>query len=261
MELNRLWWNERVAIHLSSRFYDLDAFRAGKCALMPEDVEEMGPVDGKRLLHLQCHFGLDTLSWARRGATVSGLDFSAPAIDAARTIAADLGIAADFVCADVHDAAEALGGQRFDVVYTGIGAIAWLPDLDRWARVVVSLLRPGGKLQLTEFHPFSWVLGDDGGRVVNDYFARGPFEDQSPGTYADRGAQTTHNRTIEWHHPIGEVVTAIARAGLHIERLRELETSACPFWELDKRGDFWVTPEGKPRTPLMYTLVARKTSV
>ena len=260
MDLNRLWWDERVPIHLSSQFYDLEAFRAGKCTLMPEDVEEMGSVEGKRLVHLQCHFGLDTLSWARRGATVSGLDFSAPAVEAARAIARDLGIAADFVQADVYGAASALSGRRFDVVYTGIGAIAWLPDLDRWARVVESLLEPGGRLQLTEFHPFSWVLGDDGGRVINDYFARGPFEDQSPGTYAERDAQTAHNHTLEWHHPLGEVVTAIARAGLRIERLRELETSACPFWALERRGDFWVTPEGKPRTPLMYTLVARKAS-
>ena len=141
-ELNRAWWDERVPIDVASEFYDVEGFRAGGSSLRPFEVEEVGDVADRSLLHLQCHFGLDTLSWARRGARVSGLDFSQPAIEAARALAADTGLDAEFSVADVYDAPAVLGGRRFDVVYTGIGAINWLPDMERWARVVAELLEP-----------------------------------------------------------------------------------------------------------------------
>jgi 2-polyprenyl-3-methyl-5-hydroxy-6-metoxy-1,4-benzoquinol methylase len=138
--LNRANWDDRVPVHLASSFYDLPAFRAGADTLRRFEPAEAGDVTGKRLVHLQCHIGLDTLSWARRGALVSGLDFSAPAISAASALASELGIEATFVVSDVYDAVAALGRARFDIVYTGIGALAWLPDIPRWARVVAELL-------------------------------------------------------------------------------------------------------------------------
>lgn len=257
MDLNRQWWDERVPIHVASRFYDIDGFRAGRESLMAHEPGDVGAVEGRTLLHLQCHIGLDTLSWARRGAKVVGLDFSEPAVAAARALAADLGLDAEFVAADVYDAVAALDRRRFDVVYTGIGALTWLPDLDRWAAVVAELIAPGGCLYLTEFHPFTWVLGEDGGRVVRDYFDRGPHEFDDPGSYADPQARTAHDRTMEWQHPLGDVVTAVARAGLRVELLRELDETACPFWPLERRGATWRTPDGIPRVPLMYALRAR----
>jgi SAM-dependent methyltransferase len=152
---NRALWDDRVPAHVASDFYDVDGFKAGRVAVEPFEIEEVGPVDGLDLVHLQCHFGLDTLSWARLGAQVTGLDFSEPAVAAARQLASDIGIDADFVASDVYDAVAALGGRQFDVVYTGLGALNWLPDIGRWAGVVEALLRPGGFLYLAEFHPFA----------------------------------------------------------------------------------------------------------
>ena len=160
--LNRANWDDRVPVHLASSFYDLAAFRAGADSLRPFEPAEAGDVTGKRLAHLQCHIGLDTLSWARRGALVSGLDFSAPAVSAASALACELGIEASFVVADVYDAVPAFGGRRFDIVYTGIGALVWLPDIPRWARVAAELLAPGGFLYLVEGHPFAQVLDEAG---------------------------------------------------------------------------------------------------
>jgi 2-polyprenyl-3-methyl-5-hydroxy-6-metoxy-1,4-benzoquinol methylase len=159
-ELNRANWDDRVPVHLASEYYNVAGFRSGVSSLRPFESAEVGDVTGKRLLHLQCHVGLDALSWARLGAQVIGLDFSEPAIKAARSLAADLGIDASFVVADVYDAVTALAGQRFDVVYTGTGALVWLPDMTRWAQVVAALLEPGGLLYLVEGHPFAQILDE-----------------------------------------------------------------------------------------------------
>jgi SAM-dependent methyltransferase len=209
-EQNRAFWDERVPIHTAGDFYDVEGFKAGREPLEAFELEDLGDVSGRSLVHLQCHFGLDTLSWARHGARVTGLDFSPPAIEAARRLAADIGVEADFVCANVYDAPEALGDRRFDVVYVNVGAINWLPDIRRWAEVVGILLTPGGVLYMKEVHPFSWVFGDDDLTVENDYFAhRSDYDD--PGTYTDPDAATFHNRTEEWQHPLG-VPTVAARS-------------------------------------------------
>ncbi len=257
-QVNRAWWDERVPLHVESEFYDVDAFKAGRGTLRPFELEEVGDVQGRSLVHLQCHFGLDTLSWARRGARVTGLDFSEPAVEAARGIAAETGVHADFVAADVHDAGEALGGRRFDVVYTGLGAINWLPDIGRWARTVAGLIAPGGFLYLSEFHPFSWVFADEDLSVEYDYFD-GRYTSDDPGTYADLQAQTVNNRTEEWPHALGAVVSALLDAGLDLEFLHEHDYTLYPRWPfLVRTGhDAWRMPEGHPRLPLMYSLRAR----
>jgi SAM-dependent methyltransferase len=260
-EANRANWDERVPIHASGGFYDVASFKAGQERLQPFEVEEVGDVSGKDLLHLQCHFGMDTLSWARRGARVAGLDFSAPAVEAARSLAVELGLEAAFVQSDVYEAAEALGGRSFDVVYTGRGALNWLPDLGRWAGVVAALVRPGGFLYLSEFHPFTEVFGDEDLTVERDYFrGEGPQVWDEPGTYADLGAETRHNLTYEWNHPLGEVVGAVVSADLSVELLREYDYTSFPRWPfLEKSGvGTYRIPEGSPRLPLMYSLRARK---
>ncbi|MDQ6910943.1 MAG: class I SAM-dependent methyltransferase, partial [Actinomycetota bacterium] len=236
-EVNRALWDERVPIHVEGAFYDVAGFLAGGSRLLPFELEEVGPVAGMTLVHPQCHFGLDTLSWARAGAQVTGLDFSPPALAAAREIAADAGLEAEFVQADVYDAAAALAGRVFDVVYTGRGAINWLPDIERWAETMASLVAPGGRFYVSEFHPFTEMFGDHQLTVERSYFERGPWLWDEPGTYADLAAKTTHTRTVEWVHGIGDVVSALARTGLVIELLHEHDYTLTPRWAFLERGD------------------------
>lgn len=256
LAVNRANWDERVPIHVASDFYDVAAFRGGAGTIREFELLEVGDVTGRDLVHLQCHFGLDTLSWARRGARVTGLDFSEAAMTKARELAEDAGIGARFVAADVYDAAEALG-ETYDIVYTGIGALVWLPDLTRWARTVASLLRPGGFLYLAEFHPFADILDDETGTTVtHDYFNHGPQVWQSPHTYT--GSEVLENDTsVQFQHGIGEVVSAVAAAGLRVEFLREHDhTLFRRFGTLRPDGSWFRQPEGRPALPLMYSLRA-----
>ncbi|MER5612921.1 methyltransferase domain-containing protein [Streptomyces sp. NPDC002215] len=264
-EANRALWDERVPIHVTSDFYDLESFRAGKDALRDFELAEVGDVTGKSLLHLQCHIGVDTLSWARHGAAqVVGLDFSEPAVETARVLARELGLGQDraaFVAADVHDAAEAVPDSSYDIVYTGIGALNWLPDINRWAESAASLVAPGGFLYLAEFHPLTDCLDDDTGtKVGHDYFSRDAWVDETPGTYADFDAPTVHNRSVEWQHPIGEVVSALAATGLRIEFLHEHDASLfARFPTLERQSDgYYRFPADRPRIPLMYSIKASR---
>jgi 2-polyprenyl-3-methyl-5-hydroxy-6-metoxy-1,4-benzoquinol methylase len=260
IELNRLAWDERVPLHVDSSFYDNETFVAGRSSLRSFEIDEVGAVDGKTLLHLQCHFGQDTLSWARSGARVTGLDFSVAAVSAARRLADEMGIEAEFVVANVYDASEALPGRTFDVVYTGLGALIWLPDITRWARLCASLIAPGGFLYLAEFHPIVDVFDDDELAVVEPYFRPEGHLWQTPGSYVDPAAPTEHNATWEWTHPVGEVVTAIVEAGLQLEFLHEHPMT---LWQrfpfLERRGDgTFHLPAERPSLPMLYSLRARK---
>ena len=257
--LNRANWDDRVPVHLASEFYDFDGFRAGASSLRPFEAAEAGDVTGKRLVHLQCHVGLDTLSWARNGALVTGLDFSAPAIEAARSLAADLAIDASFVAADVYDAVTALGGRRFDVVYTGTGALVWLPDIPRWARTVAALLQPGGFLYLVEGHPFAETLDEaEGAAVVRDYFDGRPQVEDYPYTYTD-GPPLEHTRSVQFQHQLGQVVTALANAGLRVDFLNEHDFDVFQRFEsLERRGGEYRFPAGRPRVPMMFSLRATR---
>lgn len=218
MEVNRRMWDERVPIHVSSTFYDLEGWKAGGAnrLVAPFEDAEIGPVDGLRLCHLQCHIGKDTLAFARRGATVVGVDFSAPAIDAARALARDIGVAdrATFVQSTVEEARAHVEGE-FDAVYTSWGALIWLPDLGPWARTIASLLRPGGFVYVADQHPMTSA------KYHRTYFPTGPIRDDSPGTYADLTAPTEENESYEWMHSMAEIVTSLADAGLRIDFLHE----------------------------------------
>ncbi|MQY09104.1 class I SAM-dependent methyltransferase [Actinomadura macrotermitis] len=260
--LNRPLWDERVAVHFGSDFYDVPGFRAGAQTLRDFEIAEVGDVAGRRLAHLQCHFGLDTLSWARRGARVTGLDFSGAAMEAAQGLAADCGIDARFVTADVYDAPAALG-ETYDIVYTGLGSLVWLPDLGRWAGVVAALLEPGGFLYLSEFHPVSHMLDDETGTTVAyDYFDRSPQYWDEPGTYTDGGAALTHTRSVEFQHGLGDVVSALAAAGLRVDFLHEHDhTLWARFTTLEQDGTVYRQPAGRPRVPLMYSLKATRPRV
>ncbi|MFC7218079.1 class I SAM-dependent methyltransferase [Streptomyces polyrhachis] len=262
---NRAMWDERAPIHAASDFYDIPAFLAGRDPLRDFERAEVGDVTGRSLLHLQCHLGLDTLSWARHGAArVVGLDFSEPAVDTARELARELGLGQDraaFVAADVHEAAAAVPDPAYDIVYTGGGALCWLPDLEHWAQTAASLVAPGGFLYVAEFHPLTDVLdGPTGSRVEHDYFNRDAWIDDTPGTYADLGAATVDNRSAEWQHPIGEVVSAVAAAGLRIDFLHEHDLTLFQRFETLRPQDdgTFRFPPGAPRVPLMYSLKASR---
>ena len=266
-EANRRNWDERVPIHEASAFYDMASFRAGRNSLWPVEIAEVGDVGGKTLLHLQCHFGQDTLSWARLGAHVTGLDFSGPAIETARRIAGELGIEAQFVEANLYDAVDALAGRQFDIVYTGRGALVWLPDLTAWAEIVAALLAPGGVFYVHESHPFSHTFDDeasDGLRIRYPYF-HSPEPDRwdEPGTYADLTADTKENASYEWSHTLGEIVTALGQAGLVIEFLHEVDHQAwkqLPFMVPGEEPATWVLPEHRASVPLGFSIRAQKPS-
>ncbi len=262
LDANRRMWDERVPLHVPSALYDVDGFLAGSSRLRPFEREEMGDVSGRSMIHLQCHFGLDTLSWAREGARVTGLDFSEPAIAAARELASKAGIAARFLVGDVLEAASVLG-ERFDIVYTGLGALCWLDDLERWATQVRDLLVPGGLLYLVEFHPITDIFGDDRLEVVEPYFDDGrAYRDESSGTYTDPNAATTHNLNFTWTHPTSRVIGRLLDAGFRLERFEEHDFTLFKRFE-NLAGvpgtDHFRFPAGHPRLPLMYSIRARLT--
>jgi SAM-dependent methyltransferase len=262
LDWNRRAWDERVELHVGSAFYDNETFLAGRSSLRGFEVDEVGSVAGCTLLHLQCHFGQDTLSWARLGARVTGLDFSEAAIERARRLARQMGADAEFVVADALHAVDALDGRTFDIVYTGLGALVWLPDIVRWAEVCAALVRPGGFVYLAEFHPIIDVFDDETLEVVEPYFRPEGRRWDTPGSYVDADAETEHNVTWEWTHPVGEVVTALIDAGLQLEFLHEHPMT---LWQrfpfLERHGDgTYHLPGDRPSLPFLYSLRARRPS-
>jgi SAM-dependent methyltransferase len=267
-------WNHWTTVHEKSAFYDVEGFKAGATSLWPVEREELGPLvhEGVSLLHLQCHFGLDTLSWARLGAGVVGLDLSDEAIALARRLAAEVGLAdrAEFVCADVYDADAHLGGRLFDLVFVSWGAIEWLPDLERWASVVARHLKPGGTFYMAEIHPFAYALDEVPGE--HDVRVRyrllpapeAPDVDPVEGSYADPGADTTGLTAYGWPHSLAEITGALVGAGLRLEHLHEFPTSPSPFWSWMVRDDdrWWWLPDGegglRKDLPLSYSLRASR---
>ncbi|HXW38739.1 MAG TPA: methyltransferase [Acidimicrobiales bacterium] len=257
--VNLAWWEEAAVLHESSAFYDLAGFRTGRDPMRPFEIEELGDVSGLSLLHLQCHVGTDTLAWARRGARVVGLDFSANALEVAGQLARDCGLDAEFVRSDVYDAPQALGHRRFDVVYTGVGALNWLADLGRWAGAVAELLRPGGVLYVAEIHPLVLGMVEDGRTLAHDILDA-PMEvsDDHQGTYAVPEAAMASTVTVERIHAVSEVFTAVRRAGLVVEALHEHAYTNAPWpWTVRSDDGFFRLPDGWPRFPLVYTLLAR----
>ena len=267
--LNRASWDERAPAHADSPDYAVAQFLEDPqfiSGVVRFDVPRLGDVRGLRGVHLQCHIGTDTISLARLGARMSGLDFSPPALEQARRLARETGADVEFVEADVYDAARALGAGRFDLVYTGIGALCWLPDIERWAEVVTQLLKPRGRLFMREGHPMLWALADarpDRMLVVDyPYFQREePLVYTDGGTYVKTEATFAHNTTHEWNHGLGEVLTALLTRGFRITGLAEHDSvpwEALPGqMEALESGEFRVAD--RPwRLAHSYTLQAVK---
>jgi len=263
MDANRANWDERTAIHLESDFYDVEGWLASGSGPREREIQALGDVTGLSLVHLQCHFGKDTLSWARAGATVTGLDFSPAAIDAARDLSERAGLASvsRFVCANVYDAYEALAHATFDVVYVSLGAINWLPSIERWAEQVAALMAPGGRFYIHDIHPFSWALSDDRPWIEHGYFEEAePYVDDSGETYADQSRQIENRRNYEWSHGIGEIVNSLITQGLRVDSLVEHDWTVNPRfpWLVRNAGGNWTNPGDMPRMPLTFTLLASK---
>ena len=260
LDVNRRLWDEMANAHVDSAFYDLAGLVAGRDDLRPWEPREVGPVDGTRLLHLQCHLGTDTIGWARLGARCTGLDFSPRSIKAASMLGRWAGFEMDWVEANVYDAVAALGGQTFDVVYTGVGALNWLPNLDRWAQVVADLVEPGGIFYLYEIHPLVMAVDETGTTIVEDLLGTS-FDrfDEGQGTYAAPDAELAHTESFERVHSMTEILSAILGSGLVIEHFREFDSTPAPAPFLEQGPDrLYHFPEGSPRFPLSFSLRARK---
>lgn len=270
--LNRASWDERAPAHAASPDYAFDRFVADPGFLSDVvrfDLPLLGQVAGQRGVHLQCHIGTDTISLSRLGARMTGLDFSGAAVEQARSLAAAAGADVDFVEADVYRAAEVLPAGAFDLVFTGVGALCWLPDVRRWAEVVARLLAPGGRLFLREGHPMLWALADprpDGLLVVeHPYFERAePTVWDEGGTYVETDVVFEHNVTHEWNHGLGEIVTALLDQGLTLTGLVEHDSvpwDALPGQMERVPGGEWRLADRPWRLPHSYTLQAVRTAV
>jgi SAM-dependent methyltransferase len=258
MAVNRSLWDGWTKIHAGSAFYDVDGFRTGALTLKAIELERVGAVAGKDLLHLQCHFGLDTLSWARLGARATGVDFSHAAIRLAQALAAEQKLDARFVCADVT--ALPLRSGQFDIVYTSYGVLPWLPNLQQWAGNAARCLRAGGVFHLIEFHPLAGMLGDDARTMVLPYFAADePARYRVRGSYADPAAPFEHD-SYEWAHSLSETLAALLDAGLRLTSLAEYAYSpynCFPF--LEQVGpNRWAVRGRQVDIPLTFAVTAVK---
>jgi len=262
LEANRKLWDQWTIEHEKSAFYDLEGFRAGKDRLRSIELSELGNVAGKTLLHLQCHFGLDTLAWARRGAIVTGADFSEKSIALARSLSQELGIPAQFYCSDIYRLPEALG--KFDIVFTSYGVLHWLKDLQQWGRIIAHLLKPNGIFYIVEDHPFFRVFSSKAEsklEVNNPYFfSEIPDRLETTGSYATDNQGEWANYYI-WNHSLGEMLDALIQAGLSIEFLHEFPYAArakFPFMEQGSDG-WWRLPASQHGLiPFLFSLQARK---
>jgi SAM-dependent methyltransferase len=221
VESNRSLWNGWTRLHAHSDYYDLAGFKAGRSSLKPIELAEVGDVRGKSLLHLQCHFGQDTLSWARFGAAVTGVDFSDEAISLARSLSAELHIPARFIQSNIYDLTTALD-DRFDIVFTSYGVLSWLPDLDGWAKVIPHFLKPGGIFYIIDTHPIFGMVNYEGTAFEYPYFhTPEPIELESHGSYASGDAEGFSHPEYNWDHSLSDIINAVIRAGLRLEFVHE----------------------------------------
>lgn len=260
--INRLNWNDRTAIHAKSSFYHVEAFLSDEQPRIGLDQEELGDVSGRTMLHLQCHFGLDSLNWARLGAHVTGIDFSEKAIALARTLSSRLGLNARFLCSDIYDAKEMLQGEQFDIVYTSYGVLCWLPDLAGWADLIQASLKPGGTFYMAEFHPVTYVFEEVEGRLAirNPYFDTEARRYVSETTYTGDEDKLEHPVTYQWQHTLSDIVSSLIQAGLTLEFLHEFPYTVYNrfpgLMTQDEQGR-WRLKENN-HLPLLFSLKARK---
>ncbi|UJF30220.1 class I SAM-dependent methyltransferase [Kaistella sp. 97-N-M2] len=258
LDINRKLWNAKVDSHLKSDFYFVDEFLKGRTSLNSIELALLGDIKDKKILHLQCHFGQDSISLSRLGAKITGVDLSDKALEAAQDLAEKCGTDTQFVLSDIYDLPNVLH-EKFDIVYTSYGVIGWLPDLEKWGRVIAHFLNPGGKLILVEFHPVVWMYDDDFTFVKYSYFNDEIISQTSDGTYADRTAEIAEEE-ISWNHPTADVLTGVLQANLEIRFFQEYNWSPYPCFrhtEEFEKGKYRLAPFGN-KVPLVFSLVAQK---
>ena len=258
IEINRQSWNTKTEVHLQSEFYDLEGFVNGKTSLNEIELNLLGNINGKTILHLQCHFGQDTISLSRLGATVTGVDLSDKAIESAKQIAAKTGSNATFICCDIYDLPNHLA-QPFDIVFTSYGTIGWLPDLDKWAKIVSQFLKPNGQFVFVEFHPVVWMFDDNFDKIGYRYFNSGAIIETESGTYADKNAPITQEYVM-WNHGLSEVINSLLNNGLQLQQLNEYDYS--PYNCFNKTIEFepkkYRIEHLENKIPMVYAVVAKK---
>lgn len=259
-EINKDTWDKKVSIHATSEFYDVTSFKNGKSSLNKYELDEVGSVKGKTLLHLQCHFGQDTLSWSREGAKCTGIDLSSEGIKKAKILNEELGLDATFIESNLYDVPNKVKGE-FDVVFTSYGVIGWLPDIEQWGKIVASKLKKGGVFYMVEFHPIVWMFDflQTPPKLVYPYSNSDAIYEEYKGTYTNNDADII-SKEYGWNHGLGEVISSLTKAGLQIEFLHEFEKSpynCLPEMEKAKDGMF-VLKENKKMFPLLYSIRATK---
>lgn len=260
IEINRNLWNERAKHHVHTPFYNQEAFLSGATSLQEIELELLGSVQGKSVLHLQCHFGQDTLSLARMGAKVTGIDLSPDAIAMAKDLAGQLQLDAHFVCSDIYELPAHLEGQ-FDMLFTTYGVIGWLPDMQQWAGIVSRFLKPGGTFLLVEFHPAVWMFDNGFTYIQYSYFNKETIIETEKGTYADKDADM-EMQSVSWNHSLSEVMQSLLDEGLIINAFHEYDFSPYPFMEkavrLDGDTERYVIKGMERKLPLVYAIRAVK---
>lgn len=258
IEINRKTWNEKTEFHIQSDFYNQEGFLKGENSLTPIELELLGNIEGKSILHLQCHFGQDTISFSRLGAKAVGVDLSDNAIEKAREIANQLNTDTRFICCDIYNLPNHLK-EQFDIVFTSYGTIGWLPDLDKWAKVISNFLKPGGKFVMADFHPVVWMFDDNFEKIGYNYFKSEPIIETVDGTYADKNAPI-NSKTITWNHSTSELLNSLLSNDLELNTFNEYDYS--PY------NCFNATEEFEPKKfrikhlenkiPMVYSIVATK---
>ena len=258
LERNKHSWNERTSYHMKTGFYDLDNFKKGQTSLKEIELYLLSDITGKRILHLQCHFGQDTISLARMGAKTTGIDISDKAIARAKELAIETKAEATFICCDLYDLPNHLNGQ-FDIVFTSYGTIGRLPDLDRWAKVISRFLKPGGKFIFVDFHPVVWMFDDHFDKVGYNYFNDGPIIETVNGTYADKNAPIT-TETVCWNHSISEVLNSLLHNDMELASLDEFNYSPYNCFKETTEfepGKYRISHLGN-KIPMVYAISASK---
>jgi 2-polyprenyl-3-methyl-5-hydroxy-6-metoxy-1,4-benzoquinol methylase len=258
LEINRKLWDNRTEVHYKSEFYDVASFIKGKSSLNKIELDLLGDIKGKKVLHLQCHFGLDTISLSRMGAHVTGVDFSEKAIRKAKELAETLGTDTKFIQSDIYKLKDTLH-DTFDIVFTSYGVVGWLPDMKMWAEIISDFLKPGGKLLLVEFHPVVWMFSYDFKKIEFNYMDSAPIIEDLEGTYTNKEAEIK-NKSISWNHGLANVVDSLIKSGLKISDFREYDYSPYNCFEntvkLDERK--YQIKGLEKKIPMVYSVVAEK---
>lgn len=258
IEINQKLWDDKTEVHYKSEFYDVESFISGKDSLNQIELDLLGDVAGKSILHLQCHFGLDTISLSRHGAISTGVDFSEKAITRANQLKDSLGTKTNFIQSDIFKLKDTLQ-DKFDIIYTSYGVLGWLPDMKKWADTVSHFLKPGGKLVLVEFHPVVWMFSYDFKQIEFNYMDSSPIIEELEGTYTDRKAEIK-NKSVTWNHGLAYVLNSLVKSGLNLEDFQEYNYSPYNCFENTVRiSEQKFQIQGlENKIPMVYSVIARK---